>query len=1307
MSRTPPDLQAVLDTVVQLAGDLCDAQRNGSLFLIDGDTFHLVAGSHQASDQIRDWQERARQPWPIERAYIVKHVFESKDVFHVRDASVEADSDYFRQDAVEFGYRTVLGVPLLRGHTVIGVRSLIRPDVRPFSHHEIGLVRAFASQAAIAIDNARLLTETHDALERQIAISQILEATSQTTKDLTVVFRTIIENAVQLCHADNASIFRADGEVYRHVASATSSGRFADAAAFELLAAEAARKSRLVKERTTVVGRVLLEKATVQIVDVLADPEYDTNRSSEFMAALSGQNERTILGVPIVKGAALLGIIIARRNEVRLFSEREINVLETFARQAAIAVENTRLFNETKEALERQTALGEVLRSISSSPTDAHPVLEAVALNAARFCGSDDALVVLTDERTVRVVAHYGPVGTALGPSDSTWPLDRTSVSGRSITERRTVHVNDLQSESAEYPVGSDQARRGQYRTTLATPLLREGMGLGAIVLRRIEARPFTDKQIELLQTFADQAAIAIENARLFNETKEALGRQTALAEVLRSIAGSPTDVTPVLQAIAANAARFCGAEDAVVHLLEGGTLPARAHYGSLGVSSTLALSPGRTSVVGLAVLERRTVHVPDVLAAEADEFTDARKRAAFTGHRGLLAAPLMREGSPIGGIVLRKGDPSGFTPRQIELVEAFANQAVIAIENVRLFNETTTALERQTATADVLRLISRSAFELGTVLDSVLETAARLCGAQSGVVFRLESDGGYHPVAALGLDQAEKDLQFSFTMESPNRGNVIGRAVLDRVPAQIEDALTEPGVNPAFVELQAKLGFRTLLGVPILRDGEPIGVMSLRRNEVRPFTPQEIELVTSFADQAAIAIENVRLFNETKEALERQTAISEILRVISSSPMDVQPVLDTIAQSAARFCNANDAAVAILRDDGSTLLTDTQGGIAQAPHMFQLSHRSVTPRAIKEARLFNVADMEALPDDEFGEGKEYARQHGYRGFLAAPLLKEGRAIGAIQLRRALPGAFGPQEVERVQTFAAQAVIALDNVRLFNETKEALERQTATAEVLKVISESPTDLQPVFDSIGEHARGLCEAELVHLLVLKGDRLELVGRGRDPEARADFMRVWSLPLDRSNMAGRAILSRSTIHVADVLADPEYDETIQQGARPWNTVLAVPLMRGTEAIGAIALLRGTIRPFERRQIELVETFADQAAIAIENVRLFNETREGLEQQTAVSEVLKTISRSAFDLKPVLDIVLENAIRLAGADIGWLSRVEGERFQTIAYSSSFPADVREALARDRAAGHLGGEWRPFGSESGVMGTVLERRK
>src|SRR5438445_3529708 len=689
------------------------------------------------------------------------------------------------------------------------------------------------------------------------------------------------------------------------------------------------------------------------------------------------------------------------------------------------------------------------------------------------------------------------------------------------------------------------------------------------------------------------------------------------------------------------------------------------AEYREFVQQNTIA--PGRATLIGRTALEGRPVHIPDVLADPEYTWTEAQRVGGF---RSVLGVPMLREGQPIGVISVWRDEVRPFTDRQIQLLTTFADQAVIAIENVRLFNETTTALERQTATADVLRLISRSAFELGTVLDSVLETAARLCGAQSGVVFRLESDGGYHPVAALGLDQAGKDLQFSFTMESPNRGNVIGRAVLDRVPAQIEDALAESGVNPAFVELQAKLGFRTLLGVPILRDGEPIGVMSLRRNEVRPFTPQEIELVTSFADQAAIAIENVRLFNETKGALERQTAISEILRVISSSPTDVQPVLNTIAQSAARFCNADDAAVAIVREDGSIVLTDTQAGIAQAPHVFELSHRSVTPRAIKEARLFNVADMETLPDDEFGEGKEYARKHGYRGFLAAPLLKDGRAIGAIQLRRTVPGAFGPREVELVQTFAAQAVIALDNVRLFNETKEALERQTATAEVLQAISGSPTDLQPVLDAIAANAARFCRAEDVTVALVDGDRLRL---------RAHFggltepMQEWAM--DRETVSARAVLDARTIQVDDLqAADEEYPQSARIAREAGHrTILATPLLREGRAIGCIFLRRPEVRPFTSAEVDLVQTFAAQAVIAIENVRLFNETKEALERQTALADVLRVISESPFDLEPVYRVVTETAFRLCEGDQASFWRASRARFMVGATGgarTAFPA-------------------------------------
>jgi len=374
-------------------------------------------------------------------------------------------------------------------------------------------------------------------------------------------------------------------------------------------------------------------------------------------------------------------------------------------------------------------------------------------------------------------------------------------------------------------------------------------------------------------------AAARLDNARLLAEAREALERQTALAEVLRSIAGSPTDVTPVLQAIAANAARFCGAEDAVVHLLEGERLPARAHYGSLGVSSTSAFSPGRTSVVGLAVLERRTVHVPDVLAAEADEFTEARTRVAVTGHRGLLAAPLMREGSPIGGIVLRKGDPSGFTPRQIELVEAFATQAVIAIENVRLFNETKEALDRQTAVGEVLAAIGRSGFDPQPVFELALAHAGRLCSANAGGLWLREGD--LNLSRALWSDENRNEARFQAFMDFRHRhpgatstSGVTGRVYRAGAVVQIPDVTVDPDYPKEELHLNPEL--RTLLGVPLLKDRTVIGVMSLARRTVTPFSDHDIALVRTFADQAVLAIENARLL----QAVERQR--QELTRFVS-----------------------------------------------------------------------------------------------------------------------------------------------------------------------------------------------------------------------------------------------------------------------------------------------------------------------------------------------------------------------------------------------------------------------------------------
>ncbi|HEY8830660.1 MAG TPA: GAF domain-containing protein, partial [Candidatus Limnocylindria bacterium] len=460
--------------------------------------------------------------------------------------------------------------------------------------------------------------------------------------------------------------------------------------------------------------------------------------------------------------------------------------------------------------------------------------------------------------------------------------------------------------------------------------------------------------------------------------------------------------------------------------------------------------------------------------------------------------------------------------------------------------------------------------------------------------------------------------------------------------------------------------GYRTALAMPLLRDGVAVGGIAIRRTEVRPFTPKQIELLQTFADQAVIAIENVRLFNETKEALERQTAISDILQVISSSPTDVQPVLDTIAESAARFCGADDAGVALVGADGRIRLTGTRGRIPQ-PAREMPDDRSVTALAVKNHRLYNIADMEALSDDEFAEGKQYARELGYRAFLAAPLLKDGRAIGCVQLRRGAAGEFSPAQVELVQTFAAQAVIAIENVRLFKETNEALERQTATGEILRAISSSPTDVQPVLDTIAASAVRFCGAEDALVLIREGDRL--VGRAHTGPVPAGPVRG-SIALDVDSPSGQAVLEARQIHIADMSTDARYPLGLELAASAGvKTAFATPLLRNGQAMGALVLRRTVVRPFSPQQVQLAETFAAHAVIAIENVRLFNETKEALAQQTATADVLLVISRSAFDLGGVFRAMLERAVSICDADWGSIQQLDGEALVPVEQTGGTP--------------------------------------
>src|SRR5262245_56269727 len=579
---------------------------------------------------------------------------------------------------------------------------------------------------------------------------------------------------------------------------------------------------------------------------------------------------------------------------------------------------------ELAEAREQQAATGGILASISNSPADLRRVLAEIAANAARLCDASNVSIGQVDGASLRMVAHHGPRPTS---GQATQPLTRGIAFARAVHDRQTIHVADLQAEMGEYPQSSDLAHRLGIRTVLVQPLIRDGKAIGAISIRRTDVRPFTDRQIELLKTFADQAVIAIENTRLFEaeqaskrELQESLEYQTAMGEVLGVIARAPGDLQQVLDAVAESAARVCRATEVRVFRLEGDKLRRAAMVGRLRPSDYIGVSPdlplSRGSVSGRAILDRRSIHVTDLAAEIESEYPDGAVLQKAIGHRTILATPLLRDGQAIGAIMMLRLEVAPFSEKQIKLLETFAGQAVIAIENSRLFDaeqaskrELTEALEQQTATADVLKVISRSALDVQKVLDALVESAARLCSAQDATIFQVFGDR-LRLVAHYGqLPTSAPVGQHTVPLV---RGGIGARAVIDGRTIHVTDMLAEADEYPESRQRALQTGYRTALAVPLVHAGEAIGVIFLRRAEVRPFTERQIELVNTFADQAVIAIENTRLFEQVQartreltEALDQQTATADVLKAISRSAFDVQKVLDTLIEAAVKLTGA------------------------------------------------------------------------------------------------------------------------------------------------------------------------------------------------------------------------------------------------------------------------------------------------------------------------------------------------------------------------------------------------------------------
>jgi GAF domain-containing protein len=598
-------------------------------------------------------------------------------------------------------------------------------------------------------------------------------------------------------------------------------------------------------------------------------------------------------------------------------------------------------------------------------------------------------------------------------------------------------------------------------------------------------------------------------------------------------------------------------------------------------------------------------------------------------------------------------------------------------------------SLEYQTATSAVLKVISRSTFDLQPVLDTLVKTAARLCCADIAHI-AIRDGEVYRPKArfamSLELDLFVKDQTFM-----PDRGTITARTLLEKRIVHVVDVAADLEMHS--LEGQRLGGFRSVLGVPLMRDDVVIGAIVLGRLRVEPFTDKQIELVTTFADQAVIAIDNARLITDTREALDQQTATAEVLQVINSSPGDLAPVFDAMLEKAMRLCEAAFGFMTVV--DGERSRTVAARGVPAAYAAFR--ERNPTPanapiasRVRKGEPFIHTVDLKAERFYEEGEPQRRAIVDlgGARTLLAVPLMRDRAVLGAIQVYRTDVRPFSDKQIALLQNFAAQAVIAMENARLLTETREALDQQTATAEVLQVINSSPGDLTPVFDAILEKAHTLCEAATGSLRIIDGDMIRTVAiRGYSGEL-ADLFRS-SISTSGAQLVEALRDGAPFVHIIDVAEshDPISGLFVASGNR---AVLVVPLRKDNSLLGMIVAGRKEARPFTDKQIALLQNFAAQAVIAVENARLITETREALAQQTATAEVLQVINSSPGDLAPVFEAMLERALELCGAALGTLYTYDGESMHAVAVRGA-PPELAQYLR--------GGPQRPGGGGLGRL--------
>ncbi len=1030
-------------------------------------------------------------------------------------------------------------------------------------------------------------------------------------------------------------------------------------------------------------GPVMRVAATKQLVHIadLTDHSAYKQRDPDALAFVETTGVRTVLLMPMLKEKELIGVLSVYRREVQPFTDKQIELLTSFAAQAVIAIENTRLLTELRqrtddltESLERQTATSEVLGVISRSKFELQPILQSVVNTAMRLCRAEQAVLFRDDGGIYRFAAGHSAIPAYLEIEREN-PIEpgHGSVVGRAAMTRKVARIDDAWTDPLYEK--KDDAKLSGIRTMIGVPLMREGEPIGVIALARNRVEPFTEREIELVATFADQAVIAIENVRLFEaeqrrtrELQEALAAQTATSEILRVISHSPTDAKPVFDSIVLTAARLLRCHLVTVLLRDGNSYDGNT-YSAVALASPDGLIDGPLpanlpidrdhNFPARAMLEKKMLHLPDwslIALPEHERFIHER-----FGVNSALFLPLLRERECIGVLAFLGSRPNIFGATDIARAESFRDQALIAMENARLFNETQEALEQQTATSEVLRVISSSPGDLEPVFRTMLENSTRICQAQFGVL-SLREGAALRVVAMHNPPPAYAEWRRREPTWVPTgqMGRIAAQAVATKQAVQVPDIAAYSDEDALIREFAATTGARSLILVPLLREGEVVGTSAIYRQEVRPFTPQQVELLTNFAAQAVIAIENARLLNELRqrtddltESLEQQTATSEVLQVISSSPGDLEPVFATMLKNAVHISGAN---FGIIHSwDGENLrllathnLPPALDQVRRDAPQFKRGPKTGIRRMAITKRVIQIPD---LAEDE-GYREERAPQvvatvelGGVRTMLAVPMLKENEVIGAFTVYRQEVRPFTEKQVDLVKNFAAQAVIAIENARLLSELRQRTDELGRSVGELRALGEvsqavnSTLDLQTVLSTIVAKAVQLSRTEAGAIYVFDDVQREFHLRatyGMDQElieALSHQHIGFDAPIFMPGVAHGEPVQRADLR--DEATSEVGDIILRAGYR---ARLMAPLVRGEETVGMLVVRRKTPGEFPQSTVDLMKTFAAQSVLAIQNARLFHEIEDkGRQIEVASRHKSQFLANMSHELRTPLNAIL----------------------------------------------------------------------